>query len=166
MNAHPTKIMNIALTMITVIILGVAAVGCAPPPTQPPPPTKPPLPDLVLLDIILKPKPANYGQQDDVIINTVVRNNGSDATQGFNVWCEFQCKDPATNSPTYFSGMQIENGLGSGQQMTLGDDTLLSLSDCLFRDSRKFTCTVDGEDYVKESDEANNTLEEILMTGR
>ena len=161
------RVKRCGLVRIVACFVGGLLAGCStatPPP--PPPPTKPPLPDLQLLDIILKPKPAGYGYQDDVIINTVVRNNGANATQGFGVWCSFQCKDPAVSSPTYFSGMNLPNGLGGGQQVTLGDDSLLSLSDCPFRGSRTFTCVVDQEDYVKESDETNNTLEEVLMTGR
>lgn len=156
------------LVLIIACFAGGLLTGCltSTPPPPAPRPTTPPLPDLQLLDIILKPKPAGYGSQDDVIINTVVRNNGADATQGFRVWCSFQCKDPAASSPTFFSGMNLPNGLGGGQQVTLGDDSLLSLSDCPFRDSRRFTCEVDQEDYVKESDETNNTLEEVLMTGR
>ena len=96
---------------------------------QPPPPSSPNLPDLVLTDIILKPKPANYGNEDDVIINTVVRNNGADCKQGFVVWCSFTCD----GNPTYFSGMQVTNGLGRNQEVRLGDDSLLSLSSCSFQ---------------------------------
>jgi len=169
MKTQGTHKMNVNRKVIlTLMVFGVLIFGCDDGSYQPPPPkpTTPSLPDLVLLDIILKPKSQGYGYEDDVIINTVVRNDGANATQGFTVWCSFQCKDPSTNSPTYFSGMELNNGLGSGQQETLGDDTLLSLSDCPFRDSRKFTCVVDQEDYVAESNENNNTLEEVLMTGR
>jgi hypothetical protein len=120
------------------------------------------LPDLVVTDIILKPKPAGYGQQDDVIINTVVRNNGADCKQGFLVWCSYSCD----GNPTYFSGMQATNGLGSNQEITLGDDALLSLSSCSFRSQRQFSCTVDADNIVTESNESNNTLTEVLLTGR
>ncbi len=171
MNTHVTKaVRRIGLVLIPLCVVVLMLVSCDEPTPytheEPQPPSKPSLPDLVLTDIVLKPKPAGYGYKDDVIINTVVRNNGANATQGFNVWCSFQCKDPSTNSPTYFSGMELPNGLGSGKQATLGGDALLDLSGCSFKGSRKFTCYVDQENYVNESDETNNQLEEILLTGR
>jgi subtilase family serine protease len=43
---------------------------------------------------------------------------------------------------------------------------MLSLSSCPFRSGREFTCTVDPENLAKESDENNNTLVEVLLTGR
>ena len=129
---------------------------------QPPPPSSADLPDLVLTDIILKPKPTDYGSKDHVIINTVVGNNGADCKQGFVVWCSFTCD----GNPTYFSGMQVPNGLGSRQEVVLGDDALLSLSSCSFQSQRKFSCTVDADDVVTESDESNNAWTEVVLTGR
>lgn len=129
--------------------------------TRQPSPTSPPtLPDLVLTDIILKPKLAQY--PDDVIINTVVRNNGADTRQGFIVGCTCTCN----GNPMYFSGMRISNGLKSNQEVTLGDDSLLSLSNCSFEAQRQFTCTVDPDKLVDESDESNNTRTETLLTSR
>lgn len=156
------------LMLIVVCFIGVTLTGCTTPtpPPLPPQPTTPSLPDLVLLDIILKSGPQAGDHQDEVIINTVVQNQGVNATQGFNVWCEFRCREEPNWSPTYFSGMNLPNGLGSGQTVTLGDDSWLSLSDCPFRGSRTFTCEVDKENYVQESNETNNTLQEVLMTGR
>lgn len=152
------------LWLLSVTLVGacvVAACGGSPAtPPPPPPPTINPLPDLVVADILLKPKPANY--PDDVIVNTVVRNDGADATVGFIVWCSFSCN----GSPTYFSGMQMTNGLGAGQSATLGDDSLLSLSSCSFTSQREFTCTVDSENLVTESNESNNELTETLLTDR
>ena len=152
-------------SMLVVLTIGIFLTSCdsaQPTATQPPPSLPPSLPDLVLTDIILKPKPAGYGYEDDIIINTVVRNNGADCKQGFVVWCSFTCD----GNPTYFSGMQAINGLGSNQEVTLGDDTLLSLSSCSFQSQREFSCTVDSENVVTESDESNNTWTEILLTGR
>lgn len=162
------RIMRCGLVLIIACVIGTFLSGCQTP--TPPPPPRPPtqssLPDLALLDIILKSGPQPGAHKDEVIINTVIQNMGANATQGFNVWCEFQCREEPNQSPTYFSGMNLPNGLASGQKVTLGDDSWLSLSDCPFRASRTFTCQVDKEDYVKESNEANNTLKEILMTGR
>jgi hypothetical protein len=127
------------------------------------------LPDLVLTNIILKPKPAGYGYENEVIVNTVVRNNGADCEQGFAVWCWFTCAKPQSNSQTYF-GMDVTNGLGRNQEVTVGDDALLDLSDCSFQSQREFTCEVDSPfnagNVVAESDESNNTRTETLLTGR
>lgn len=170
MSCDIKKHLLIPLLVLSILLASALACvnGASTPYAEPPTPTPitPPLPDLVLLDIILKsgPQPGNY--EDEVIINTVVQNRGANATQGFNVWCEFRCREEPNWSPTYFSGMNLPNGLGGGQTVTLGDDSWLSLSECPFRGSRTFSCQVDVEDYVKESDETNNTLEEVLMTGR
>jgi hypothetical protein len=158
---------------LAVVALFVASIY--EPGTQPPPgdgtPTQEPAPggngaasqpDLVLTDIIVKPKPAAYGTGDDVIINSVVRNNGADCRQGFIVRCSFNCD----GSETYFSGMQVTNGLGSNQEVALGEDALLSLSSCSFQSQRRFSCSVDADNLVAESDESNNSRTEDLLTGR
>jgi len=155
------------IPVLIVFAVGVclAVCNCGKAPTgqpQPSPTSAPNLPDLVLTDIILKPKPAGYGDAADVIINTVVRNNGAACTQGFIVWCSFSC----SGNPMYFSGMQATNGLGSNQEITLGDDSLLSLSSCSFQSPREFVCTADSENYVVESNESNNSRTEMLLTGR
>jgi hypothetical protein len=80
---------------------------------QPSSTSPPTLPDLVLTDIILKPGLAQY--PDDVIINTVVRNNGADTRQGFIVSCTVPC----SGNPMYFSGMRMSNGLESNQEVIL-----------------------------------------------
>lgn len=113
-------------------------------------------------DIIIIPKAPGYGSNNDVIINTKVRNNGGDTLQGFNVWCHFHCGQ----LDSYFSGMNAKNGLKQGQEITLGDNPLLSLSDCPFATPRKFECTVDPENYVTESDKKNNSMAEFIFTGR
>lgn len=156
--------LNSILAMFAIVISTIACIVPTPTPSapQPPPPSSSDLPDLILTDIIFKPKPAGYGYEDDIIINTVVRNNGVDTQQGFVVWCSFSCD----GNQTYFSGMQVTNGLGSQQEITLGDDTLLSLSSCSFQSQREFSCTVDSDNFVEEVDESNNTWAEILLTGR
>jgi len=151
------------IVIVAGVFLAICSCGKAPPgQTQPSPTSAPGLPDLVLTDIILKPKPAGYGYESDVIINTVVRNDGAACTQGFVVWCSFSC----SGNPRYFSGMELPNGLGSNQQITLGDDALLSLSDCSFQPQREFVCTADSENHVAESNESNNDRTEVLQTGR
>ena len=116
----------------------------------------------MLTDIIVKPKPAGYGYDDDVIINTVARNNGGDCREGFIVRCSFTCD----GNETYFSGMEVTNGLGANEEVTLGDDALLSLSSCSFQSQRQFSCSVDADGLVAESDELNNSRSEDLLTGR
>lgn len=151
-----------ALMAFTLSTLIVACDGPRPSPQQPQSSTSNNLPDLVLINIVLKAKPPGYGQRDDVIVNTVVRNNGADCRQGFIVRCSYGC----SGNPQYFGGMRVTNGLGRNQEITLGDDTLLSLSGCSFESQRQFTCTVDAEALVAESDESNNSRTEVLLTGR
>lgn len=153
-----------ALSVLVVLVVSVLLTACdeAPPVTSPPGPNPPSQPDLVLTDIVLKPRPANYGTDDDVIVNTVVRNNGAAANQGFSVWCSYSCNGNAQ----FFSAMKATNGLPANQEITLGDDSLLSLSSCSFEAQREFTCIVDNDKLVAESDESNNELTETLLTGR
>lgn len=156
--------LRLASSCVGLMVLGLTmACGGAyntPTPYSPPPSPAPSLPDLVITDILLKPKPGNY--PDDVVVNTVVRNTSATTNQGFEVWCSFDCD----GSITYFSGMQVTNGLAAGQEVVLGDDALLSLSSCSFRSQRQFTCLVDMEDWVTEADENDNELTETLLTGR
>ncbi len=153
-----------ALSVFLVLAVGILLSACdeAPPVTSPPGPNPPSQPDLVVADIVLKPKPAGYGYDDDIIVNTVVRNNGAGTGQGFTVWCTYNCN----GNPQYFSGMQATNGLSANQEVTLGGDALLSLSSCSFASQRQFTCTVDTDNLVAESDESNNERTETLLTGR
>ncbi len=120
--------------------------------------SRPNLPDLVILDITLR----KTNDPEFVIINTVVRNNGASSGAGFIVGCQFAC----SNSMTYFSGMKVENGLSSNQEVTLGGNAELHLGGCSFTDRREFTCTVDADGLVNEINENNNTLTETLLTGR
>jgi hypothetical protein len=118
------------------------------------------LPDLVITDIILKNRRSD---SREIIVNTVVRNIGAvDAIDGFIVRCSYSCNG---NPHNYFSGMQATNGLAAGKQMTLGDDSWLSLSGCSFVGDREFHCIVDADQHVSELDESNNTRSEVLLTG-
>jgi len=128
----------------------------------PPPSVTTDLPDLVISDIILNQA---ADANDDVVMSVVVQNAGASTTQGFEVACECECKD-FPGSPLYFSRGTLVSGLDAGQAATLGGDSLLNLSSCPFRPSRTFTCTVDAGNLVEESDEANNTMAKVLLTGR
>lgn len=172
----PAKKSRWPFAVMAALVLVVAAVAVAiwpkPPvdggqdtptvPESPPSVTATDLPDLLISDIILnQPADAN----DDVVMSVVVQNAGASTTQGFEVACECECKE-FPGSPLYFSRGKLVNGLGAGQSATLGGDSLLNLSSCPFRPSRTFTCTVDAGNLVEESDEANNTMAKILLTGR
>jgi len=137
-----------------------------PPPNESPSPRERSRPDLVIEDIVLK-APARTKPQDpdSIVVNTVVANKGDDARNGFIVTCWFPCKEENW-SPMYFSGMRAINGLAAGRSVVLGDDAWLSLSDCPFAAQRKFTCKVDSDNTVDESDETNNERSEVLLTGR
>ncbi|MBP1704852.1 MAG: hypothetical protein H6Q36_591 [Chloroflexi bacterium] len=157
---------RVMATLAVVLVAALLLAGCDDEQAGGSPASSPPQsadePDLVLADIILVPRPADYGYEGDVIINTVIRNEGADCTQAFVVWCSFDCD----GSATYFSGMDAPNGLPGGREITLGDDALLSLSSCSSLPERRFSCTVDSENRVAESDESDNTREEVLPTGR
>ena len=129
---------------------------------EPPPSVTTDLPDLVISDIILNQA---ADANDDVVMSVAVQNAGASTTQGFEVACECECKD-FPGSPLYFSRGTLVSGLDAGQAATLGGDSLLNLSSCPFRPSRTFTCTVDAGNLVEESDEANNTMAKVLLTGR
>ena len=120
------------------------------------------LPDLVVSDIVLNEVADGNG---DVVVSVVVQNRGASTSQGFEVACECECKS-FPGSPVYFSPGKLPNGLGGGQQATVGGDSLLSLSGCPIATQRKFTCTVDPGKVVDEADESNNSLAKVLLTGR
>lgn len=131
----------------------------------PPDPGSPPSvpaaaqPDLLVGDIILnQPADAN----GDIIMSVVVQNIEAGTTQGFEVACETPCQ----SSPMYFWPGQLAGGLGAGQSATVGGNALQSLSGCTPQSSRLFACTVDPANLVEESNESNNTMEKILLTGR
>lgn len=93
------------------------------------------LPDLVLKDILVKPKSPGYGTKDDMILNTVVLNQGANCQVGFIVRCSYTC----SGNLAFFSGQMSINGLSQGQEATLGDNNLLNLGDCSFASKREFT---------------------------
>ncbi|NDJ77266.1 MAG: hypothetical protein GYB65_13510 [Chloroflexi bacterium] len=103
---------------------------------------------------------------DDVDFTVTIHNRGSSINRDFVVRCEVPCRTEPGWSPTYFGYNYDRGSMGAGQSVTLGEGVWLNLGDCPFSTYREFTCDVDAENNVDESNEGNNTYSESIYTNR
>lgn len=117
------------------------------------------LPDLVVSDIVLAPPPQGYENQEVIFIAATIRNLGADCDKEISIACDFACRG---DSRRYIGGMKLAF-LARGSEAVVGDRSPVELSDCFFSSRLKFTCTVDHNRKVAETEEGNNSLTKSLL---